>query len=285
MKLSYHLDWLSFSDPCLYGMDYLMSPVWAMPQGDVLTPLRGYNRALKLKVGRVDWHDSRISQKRLWTLTASDLVELEKLDFSERELMRDVNRTLGVNVTRLDFAVDIRDANASPDDVELAWREKRVKTQARNMTPVEAISRKGQGQGKTVYIGSRASAAFLRVYDKGREQGTNEDWTRIEIETKSPLAGRLAAEMDRLGVASAGTSCVRKFVEMEGVGWWSDALSGAGEADLSGTRKVTDWEKWVRGVALPNVIQAIYREVPGVKEALEAALQEHHKTCTVLVQK
>lgn len=282
-KLSYELDWLSFTDPGLYAISDMGFGSWATPNADIAVPRAGYNRALKLEAGRVDWHTDRASQKRLWTLTGSDLEKLTELHFDQADLVKEVSRILGVTVTRLDFAADIKGAGAKPQDIEDAWMRGEVKTQARRMRPVEEFNKRGEPQGKTVYIGSRTSAAYLRVYDKGAENGAEKDWCRVEIETKQPLASILCQEMGRNGIGPAGCAVVDKFCSIPSLDWYTDLLSGAGEADFTIGRKVTDWEKWIKAVALPNVIEAAKQDVSGVRAALEAALLSFDKTCTDIV--
>lgn len=255
-----------------------MDATWAVPEADNIVPMRGYNRALKLKAGRVDWHTDRASQRRLWTLTGSDLDKLANLEFSHERLLTDVSRTLGVNVTRLDFAADIRGANAKPDDIERAWLEGRVKTNARRMQVIEAKDKKGHGKGKTVYIGSRTSSVFLRVYDKGAESKSGDDWLRVEVEAKSPVSNKVCSAMAERGIARVGCALARSVIDVSLCEWWSDLFSGAGEFDREIGRKKTDWETWVTGVALPNVIEAIKLDVTGVRAAIAAALREVDNT-------
>lgn len=271
-KIGYELDWLAFTEPGIYGLSNVMDASWAEPQGDDLAPMRGYNRALKLKAGRVDWHTDRPSQRRLWTLTGQDLDRLTELDFSHGQLLSDVTRVLGVTVTRLDFAADIKGAGAKPDDIERAWMAGEVKTKARRMQVLEARDRKGQGHGKTVYIGSRTSSLFLRIYDKGKETKTGEDWTRVELETKSPVASLCCQAMGQKGIASVGCAAIRQFVDVPLCEWWSDLLGGAGDFDRTIGRKDTDWQKWVKAVALPNVIKALNDDTPGVREAIRLVM-------------
>ena len=283
MTLSYRLDWLSFSDPELFGMDNLNLGDWTEPTADIAVTRAGYNRALKLKVGRVDWHTDNRAQKRLWTLTGEDLEALERLDFTQADLIANVTRILGVNITRLDFAADTHDVGAKPADVERAWMERRVVTQARKMRPVEEFDRKGKPQGKTVYIGSRTSENYLRIYDKGAEHASNTDWCRVELETKARMANLLCFEMADKGIGPMGCSAIRKFVGIPSLEWYTDLLSGAGQAHLTRERKETDWQKWVTNVALPNVIQAINLDVPGVRDALGKALCDFDNIGTTVV--
>jgi DNA relaxase NicK len=271
--LSYRIDWLAFTDPALLPRSAILDYEWTEPTNKPTVPLRGYNTAMDMRVGRVDWHTERQQQRRLWTLTGSDLTSLINRGFAHETLVSAVCDIIDVSATRLDFAVDVREGKADPSDIENEWRAGRVHTHARKMTVIEATTR-GRGKtGKTVYIGSRQSQAFLRIYDKGAEQNTGEDWTRIELETKPPLSTLLLKAMNKDGIMSMGTAAVRRCADVPRVDWYTDALAGAGEVDLRVGRKQTDWEKWVKAVALPNVLKAVEENMPGIREELLRALR------------
>lgn len=277
-KLAYHIDWFCFSDPGFAPFSDILPEPWAEVTGEAIRPKAGYNRALALNVGRVDWHSEKTSQRRLWTFTGADCDKLDQLDFGQQELISAVCKVKFAHVARLDFAADIKNAGADPADVERAWMEGRVETQARKMTPIEARDKKGNGQGKTVNIGSRTSEAFLRVYDKGKEQGHDVDWTRVELETKGRLADLACLRMGQKGIRRAGCALIRKFVSIPSLEWYTDLLSGSGEMDTTLGRKDSDWEMWVKAVALPNVVKAIGQDTPGVREAIRAAMAGFDKT-------
>jgi len=73
--------------------------------------------------------------------------------------------------------------------------------------------------GDTLYVGSRQSAFFGRIYDKGMESGLNEfaNCIRWEVEVKKPMAQQLASELAGQADKSAAIS---SFVH----GWFSDRL-------------------------------------------------------------
>lgn len=273
-KVAYQLDWFCFSDPGFCPLFEVLDKEWARPTGEAIRAKAGYNMALKLNIGRVDWHSEKTSQRRLWTFTGADLAQLDELDFGQQELVSSVCKVKFAHVARLDFAADIVGAGASPDDIEQAWMQGKVRTQARKMTPIEAKDKKGNGQGKTVNIGSRTSEAFLRVYDKGKEQGSDVDWTRVELETKGRLADLACVRMGKAGIRRAGCAAVRKFVSIPSLGWYNDLLTYNGEVDLSLSRKESDWQTWVMAVALPNIVKAARAGVPGVRDTLERVFSE-----------
>jgi DNA relaxase NicK len=85
-------------------------------------------------------------------------------------------------VSRLDVAIDYHEADSFKRLSKLLItyaRGKRVKTS----TAGDWIKHQG---GKTLYIGSRSSSAYLRLYEKGKQLGmdVNPHWTRCELEVK-----------------------------------------------------------------------------------------------------
>lgn len=71
-------------------------------------------------------------------------------------------------LSRLDVAIDYY----GRDMATVEWREKRVRSREMIMSP--------KGRLETLYIGSRKSNSFLRIYDKAKEQGENANWWRVE---------------------------------------------------------------------------------------------------------
>lgn len=55
-------------------------------------------------------------------------------------------------------------------------------------------------QGRTLYIGSRQSVAYLRIYEKGKQIGGDPDHVRVELECKpkGAIAGYVAAKLQPL---------------------------------------------------------------------------------------
>lgn len=87
-----------------------------------------------------------------------------------------------MNVTRMDIAIDLTDTGITPERVDEMYRNEKH--------PGRKISHdfKKRVKGDTFYLGSRDSAYFLRLYDKAKEQGLEEDWVRLELEMKDYAA-------------------------------------------------------------------------------------------------
>lgn len=100
------------------------------------------------------------------------------------------------NCSRVDLAVTVNVNRAYPELLDTYYnylnepRAKHVKYSSTIM--------KNSAGGQTLYIGSRASRAFARVYDKGLEAGLENEqgklW-RYEVEFKKPLAKQVLSAL------------------------------------------------------------------------------------------
>ena len=97
------------------------------------------------------------------------------------------------NCSRLDLAVDVNCDPIVPHLASHIYKELGHR-RLRAGRPVTARLIMGSDGGSTVYIGSRASERFGRLYDKGVEQQTNPPghWWRWELELKGKAAQREA---------------------------------------------------------------------------------------------
>ncbi len=150
--------------------------------------------------------------------------------------------------TRLDFAFD--ELPFTPEDVELAIKEGRVRTTATrdslviNKMPFE---RKDSGElgTHTVNLGSRQSERMIRVYDR-------RGFTRLEMELKDKRADLVAKEILRASDVSEwfeiGLSHLLDYVDFR-TPWWTEFTHGEGRAWATVTtpRQITEerMSKWV----------------------------------------
>ncbi|MEQ1775535.1 MAG: replication initiation factor domain-containing protein [Burkholderiales bacterium] len=90
---------------------------------------------------------------------------------------------LGARITRLDVCADDHDAEVMDVRGAIdAWRDGSFVTRGR---PPKArhVDDLESGQGQTLYVGSRASGKFCRIYEKGKQLGDAlSRWVRGEVE-------------------------------------------------------------------------------------------------------
>lgn len=99
------------------------------------------------------------------------------------------------SISRLDLAFDVLGTPVDIDGLALAQQVKGSEGSAEKRSIVTTLPR-----GKTLYVGSRQSDKFLRIYDKSAEQGWEQDvlWTRVELELKKQTAKMAAGALTHM---------------------------------------------------------------------------------------
>jgi phage replication initiation protein len=133
--------------------------------------------------------------------------------------------------------------------------------------------------GWTVYVGSRASDSYIRIYNKAVEQGVDGHWIRVECEIKGDKAPSFAAawaEHDfSAGFAAGILKGLLRFVvpnsrndrvrAWDTQPWWDDFLGSVASEQLgvSATyRDADDIRAWIQRQVAPGlaVIDAVWGE-------------------------
>lgn len=142
----------------------------------------------------------------------------------------------GGHVTRADFAFDDRSGLLTFERVVGGLRAGAVVSTWEQRNVIENL---GKGGGWTVYLGNRASAAMLRIYDKAAEQrrkgkAVTGPWVRLELECHADFADRLTREYFETGSAAVIGQIARRvrFVDLTATrarrapaaAWWVSVL-------------------------------------------------------------
>jgi len=101
------------------------------------------------------------------------------------------------HVTTVHLALDDRTGGVTPGRIKASWNAGEAVSRWQSCTAIEETAKGGKVLGSTVYLGSRSSDAFLRVYDKALERGLTDGqlWTRLELECKGKLAHAIVGAM------------------------------------------------------------------------------------------
>lgn len=112
------------------------------------------------------------------------------------ELRAKLESTAG-RLTRVDVAADDF-AGAYPIHMAIQWLEAGSFDNRGQKPKRQLVDDFDSGEGKTLYIGSRQSEKFLRVYEKGRELGDPaSEWVRYEAEFKASRRKELTLDILR----------------------------------------------------------------------------------------
>ena len=94
------------------------------------------------------------------------------------------------SVSRIDLALDLYNTGAKLTELYELLDTGKYSGTAKTFTHITSAN-----GGETVYIGSRSSDVFIRVYNKAAEQRVSEDWLRIELEIKGKVATPIARQL------------------------------------------------------------------------------------------
>ncbi|AXH78917.1 MAG: replication initiation factor [Circular genetic element sp.] len=94
--------------------------------------------------------------------------------------------------SRIDVAIDIPDAGLFARDLYNQFVKVPAPVGRRKVTLIHSTGDRG---GKTVYVGSRTSPLFLRIYDKDAQSAGKNPVSRIEFELKGAAAKKIHSEL------------------------------------------------------------------------------------------
>lgn len=185
----------------------------------------------------------------------------------------------GLRISRLDLAKDLTGQEIDGQAVYQSLKSGIGGGTARNISRIE----NAQG-GQTIYVGSRQSERFVRLYDKAQETGdTSKQWWRLEVETKGETARIIASAL------VAGT---RPDTVFDGVFYKMVGERGHEQLDyfrskteiswsIPKVEKQTDREKWIAeqvisAVASHYIDNPLSEAIKALKAVLES-IDKHRK--------
>lgn len=274
MKTLFSFDWLRFTAPTRDALGKLIETFPQIEIDDEVVAGRGaytVGQHITLegrRAGLVEWNPQHPEFKVSYTFTGRDLLAWRE-NTGPGDLVRFVLEW-EYNITRIDLALDILDGG-DLEDVARAVESGKAKTRTTSRSVIRSSSADSQ-KGLTVYIGSRQSDKFMRVYHKGAQMGTDDEWTRVELEAKGNYAKMLATRLAGLCSASQGHSEwwteLTKLSKSEmralltcDVDWYQRALSDAEVPLVTVERKRQKSEKWAFTTLL-EMVRNTTREFP-----------------------
>jgi DNA relaxase NicK len=201
MEISYCYDWVSATMP-QHNVGYLEQSLVLGAELDAKDDAakNGYDRSNRYESGAVVmWSSTREDMGIHLVLSGSCLKWMHEHGQDSQKALMWVNK-LGGRVSRIDLAIDVKNSGLNMVDV---CKPNRLPYKGRGRTP-KLTPVGDEEDGWTVYIGSRSSDKFLRIYDKALEQGDkNADWIRIELECKGLVAHYLGETLSKGDVSAA----------------------------------------------------------------------------------
>lgn len=164
------------------------------------------------------WNRTRKDMGILIDLTATgkalfeNLAELHGITINWQEIIRTLHKDYNGHISRIDIATDLLNYGFSINDISQRLKEEKSFFLNKQGNKINSNRFRIVGttdEAQTLYIGSRKSDAFLRIYDKKIEQSRIdglyralanecEDWIRIEGEFKHRLAKEIGTYISNL---------------------------------------------------------------------------------------
>jgi len=268
---AYSLDYFRYTVDFTLQLCDVLPPVPAFDRSErELIPLPWYTNSVALECGRIDYNMLKPEMKKLVTLYGQDLERARGMGVDERTLVSFAQRLPGFHCTRVDLTCDVKGGDyCDPHQILQAFIAGACKTKARTANRVDNWQPGSRG-GCTIYIGSRDSLTFLRVYDKAAQLGGDTPvWTRIEVECKGDVANNVCAALAAHGVIEVTKEAIRRYIRT-GVQWFDDAAHSdtPGTLIAPGEHRQGDFEVWINTACLPAIARAVRERIPGVREAL-----------------
>jgi hypothetical protein len=219
------------------------------------------------------WNRERPEMGEHLQLSGSALRFMANRGMDAFAALREVFR-LGGRVSRIDLAIDLFDSGLT---LAHLGKPHRLPYKGKGRTP--KITPMGDEEdGWTLYVGSRSSDKFLRVYDKSKEQKLSDvDWVRIELECKGMVAHWLGVELpDKTpkGSHAFAATLIRSMVDFDNAAW-TFALDS--DEVQTGMPKQTERDtlKWLVDACAPALAkQIIAKPSEDILEVFWSALRE-----------
>jgi len=195
-KITYQIDWLAGTVP--HDTGYFLPDVMNVFEDWVTgKPLKGYDNVVIHKPTQtvMAQNTSRDDMGTHVRMSGESLQYVRALGVDEFDVIAAIRRETG-HLTRLDLAIDVNLPSSWIKRLYEQMSEGKAETRVRTYRYMESST------GNTLYVGSRSSETFLRIYDKAGQLGIGGDLTRIELEFKSKRAdsvGGMILESDDVG--------------------------------------------------------------------------------------
>jgi len=216
------------------------------------TPRFGYSHASVDDNGSViQWNPDREDMGQHVIFAGSALRNLfERSDVQPRTLLRACSNARG-NISRLDLAADLQGQAIDLQNLYQSLEQGLNTGNARTFGQIRS-----NDNGHTIYIGSRQSERFIRIYDKAAQMALSDNqWIRFELETKGmvsrALASMLVETADWLSIFVGVCSAMVNIPDSAELGYFYNASRAA-----IGTPKIeksSNTEKWIEEQVIPAV--------------------------------
>jgi hypothetical protein len=252
MQVSSTIDWLSFTQKGMSREELPFIPDFHdKHQKFPTTPRFGYLKAKECECGLVVYFGDKSERMGAHFVYSGASLRILIGEGVHPTEVNDYHRFLGHVCTRLDLALDVRDCAEINQFIEEEVRRNRWSGTARSANIVKSTTSEAQ----TVYVGSRQSETFLRMYNKAAEQRVRGDWTRLEVELKRRSAERYSqhlAGQSALAVGELAKFLIDRQCHLDG-SLWETLLRTPLQAVSVPQVRTPDRAKWLIETCAPSL--------------------------------
>lgn len=241
------IDWLSLTFP---SREYLFYPDWYEQRAIDGRGLQGYTRSRRYADGRIElFSPDRPDMGVHVIMSGQTLTNLEGVSAVELRMFAE-NRA---KFRRIDFARDIFNSPLNFGLIASQLKHGKAITKARVFPAFTA----DRGRGITQYIGKKSSDCYVKIYDKGFEQGVEGIWHRVEATFQDDKA------MPAVSAYCAGVgfpSLLKSVIDFPEYPKWGAVLSSEGAAHITVGRKEGDTERWLMELVAPSMARVLFQQ-------------------------
>lgn len=260
--------------------------------GNKTMGMQGYSQTFNLLYATAHVNPKRRDMGIGVRMTGQNLSAYRDLGGTESRLFEFLRGARG-KASRIDIAFDLFGYNIDLQRIYADWKRGKVKCRARTVRPLTEGTREKHGgitEATTLYFGSRTSEVMIRAYDKGKEQRTDIDWTRIEIEVKGNKAIAVCDATYLMGVERVGKQLLREYFQQVPYAFWRELTIGESEPLTPVGRKATEREIWLSEVIFPLIRHEMQAEWDGCVETgitaqVEMLVREHWVTRAAAIRR
>lgn len=218
MTLSFSVDWINYTALELGTRVLSVVPYPGKDQTwEPSTPSKGYNNALQNKQGvKISWHNKRDDMGVHVQYSGQTLNKYSAEGASARMIA--IHHNLSHDrCTRIDLALDARDERLQISSLAAIVKHSTENLKIKSFSHI--ISQDG---GETLYLGSRQSEQYIRVYNKAAEQNIEGDWIRIELELKGSRAHEIGAQLALKGdgdMTAIARGMIKNLADFQDQNW------------------------------------------------------------------
>ena len=246
-----------------------------------IAPTNGYREAYRTQNGIVvQWNTDREEMGYHVVIAGSSIRNvLCYYELDQTALIQTVVDA-GGSITRLDLAKDVQGIAISLDQIYKSMERGEHTGTARSFSQIHSL-----GGGNTVYVGSRQSEKFIRIYDKGAQQGAEQVlWYRYELETKGMVARAVATLLCantqwNAAFTTIATAMVNLRTNRDYQAFFADKETPNGIPKLE---KKTDREAWIKTQVMPAVVKHFVEHRDSKAVALLRAMLDQIDTQNLL---